>query len=126
MVVSLVEHGGGKIKDDHDRNTDLLCNCQQCDDAFESVNRALSEVAAITYANRMHKATKESTTLEEFLQVQASDHECQTATQTVELPTSFLRTTRTVAWYDKHLWKEDCTSTSQSYYAPAYYIYPTI
>lgn len=32
--VSLVKQGGEKINDNHDRNYDLLCTCQQCDDMY--------------------------------------------------------------------------------------------
>lgn len=35
MVVSFVEHGGKKVNDDHEGNSDLLCICKQCEDTFK-------------------------------------------------------------------------------------------
>lgn len=57
-----------KIKDYHDRNTELFCICQPCDKTFESVSSALLEVAAITYATMKHTTAEEIPTLLEFRQ----------------------------------------------------------
>lgn len=82
-MMSLLEQKRGKIKEDHDRYSNLLCICQHWDDTGEIANFALLEVAANTNETNSHTATDETTTLGEFLQPQAWDCECQAALQTV-------------------------------------------
>lgn len=76
MMVSLVEQGEEKISYDHERNSKVLCICQQFDDSFEMINSALLEVAAISVQRMIPTATEEPPMLKEFLSELASDSAC--------------------------------------------------
>lgn len=66
MMASSIEQCKGKIKDDHDVDYDFSCTSQQCDDIFETINRALLNVAAIAHATTMPMATKRNSNVRRF------------------------------------------------------------
>lgn len=77
-MVSLVDEWGEKINDDHDIHIDKYCTCQEFDDTVESISSALRKVATFTESATTHAVKENNTTLEEFLETQASDDECYT------------------------------------------------
>lgn len=74
------------MKGDYDGNSDLICFCQRCDDAFQIGNSALPERSAIAHATMTHTATRETPQLGAFLQEQTLDRERQAASQAVGFP----------------------------------------
>lgn len=86
MGVSIIEPGGGKIKNGNDRNSDLLCIYKHCGDIAESVNSALKQGAEIGYATLILMATKVPPSLEAFLQGQALYRDCRDNIKTFGFP----------------------------------------
>lgn len=87
MLVSFIDHRGD-TNNDHDGNFDLLCICEQPDDAVQTVNIKLLEKATIAYDTTTPMTMEDTATLGEFLEAQALDRESQAAAQTVGIPAS--------------------------------------
>lgn len=76
MIVLLIEHSEEMMNDDHDRNQDVICTCQQCDDTFETVRSIKLLGEATTHTKTTRTATGDTLTVKELLQTQASHWEC--------------------------------------------------
>lgn len=99
--VSLIQHRGENINNDHDGNSDLLVICKQCDDISDTANSAVLEIAAFPYTTATPIRTEDTLTLGEFRQAQSSNSWCQAAAKTVGL-----------FCLDTYIWPRWCFSTA--------------
>lgn len=101
-MILFIRHQGGKFKDDHDENYDIMCTFPQCDGTVETIHSSVPEVAGIAQATMTHMETEGLPALKEVLQAHGSDPEFQAATQPSDFLPGDLFTTTIVSCYDRN------------------------
>lgn len=79
----MTDQGGEKISKNPHGNPDLICTFQQSEDTWKTVTIALLEGVTISHETTTQELTEEPSSLEEYLQTQASKRERKAIPKTV-------------------------------------------